>query len=48
VQNVLVHRRDEESLLNPTSTDITLPNPVPTGTIVVVDDDDETDWRDLV
>jgi hypothetical protein len=48
VQNVLVHRRDEESLLNPTSTDITLPNPVPTGTIVVVEDDDETDWRDLV
>ncbi|MEN9752734.1 MAG: hypothetical protein RL670_425 [Actinomycetota bacterium] len=48
VHNVLAHRRDEEALLNPTSAGITMPPPVPTGTIVVVDDDEETDWRDLV
>jgi hypothetical protein len=27
---------------------ITLPNAVPSGTIVVAEDDDEIDWRDLV
>jgi hypothetical protein len=48
VHNVLVHRRDEEALLSPATGDLSLPLPVPTGTIVVVDDDEETDWRDLV
>jgi hypothetical protein len=48
VSNVLAHRRDEEALLSPTTGSLTLPEPVPTGTIVVVDDDEETDWRDLV
>ncbi len=48
VNNVLPHRRDEEALLSPTTSDISLPAPVPTGTIVVVDDDEEADWRDLV
>ena len=49
VQNVLVHRRDEEALITPQTTEsITLPNPVPSGTIVVVDDEEEGDWRDKV
>jgi hypothetical protein len=30
-----------------TTENITLPSPVPTGSIVAVDDD-EADWRDLV
>jgi len=48
VTNVLSQRRDEEALLMPNTTgNITLPNPVPTGTITVIDDDD-VDWRDLV
>ncbi len=48
VRNVLAHRRDEESYLGPTTTEsITLPDAVPSGTIVAVDDDD-VDWRDLV
>ena len=46
--NVLAKRRDEEALIMPATTDnFTLPNPVPTGTITVIDDD-EIDWRDLV
>jgi len=46
--NVLSNRRDEEALIMPATTDgFTLPNPVPTGTITVIDDDD-VDWRDLV
>ena len=49
VQNVLVHRRDEEALITPQTTEsITLPNPVPSGTIVVLDDEEEGDWRDKV
>ena len=48
VTTVLSQRRDEEALLMPNTTgNITLPNPVPTGTITVIDDDD-VDWRDLV
>ena len=47
--NVLSNRRDEAALIMPTTTDnFTLPTPVPTGTITVVDDDDEIDWRDLI
>jgi len=48
VETVLAHRRDEAALLTPTTEAITLPSPVPTGTIVVAEDDDEIDWRDLV
>jgi hypothetical protein len=48
VQNVLSKRPDEEALIMPDTTDTyTLPTPVPTGTITVIDDD-EVDWRDLV
>jgi hypothetical protein len=48
VTNVLSKRRDEEALIMPNTTgNITLPSPVPTGTITVIDDDD-VDWRDLV
>ena len=48
VDNVLVHRRDEEAYLSPTTEAISLPTGVPSGTIVVAEDDDEADWRDLV
>ena len=48
VETVLAHRRDEAALLSPATGTITMPNPVPTGTIVVAEDDDEADWRDLV
>jgi hypothetical protein len=48
VHNVLAHRRDEEALLSPSTSDISLPMPVPTGTIVVAEDEEEADWRDLV
>ncbi|MFM5968103.1 MAG: DUF4032 domain-containing protein [Micrococcales bacterium] len=48
VRNVLVHRRDEEAYLGATTTEaITLPDAVPSGTIIAIDDE-ETDWRDLV
>jgi len=48
IVNVLAKRRDEEALIMPNATDdFTLPTPVPTGTITVIDDD-EIDWRDLV
>jgi hypothetical protein len=48
VTNVLSKHRDEEALIMPNTTgSINLPDPVPTGTITVIDDD-ETDWRDLV
>ncbi|MEY4742964.1 MAG: hypothetical protein RIR34_303 [Actinomycetota bacterium] len=48
VMNVLSKRPDEEALIMPDTTDsYTLPTPVPTGTITVIDDDD-IDWRDLV
>ncbi len=48
VETVLAHRRDEAALLSPATGTITMPHPVPTGTIVVAEDDDEADWRDLV
>ncbi len=48
VTNVLSNHRDEEALIMPNTTgSINLPDPVPTGTITVIDDD-EIDWRDLV
>jgi hypothetical protein len=48
IDNVLVNRRDEEAYLSPPTEAITMPNAVPSGTIVVSEDDDEIDWRDLV
>ena len=48
IHNVLSNRRDEAALIMPATTEgFTLPTPVPTGTITVIDDD-EVDWRDLV
>ncbi len=47
VTNVLSHRRDEQTYLNQTTESIVLPEAVPTGTIIAIDDED-TDWRDLV
>lgn len=47
VAEVLSVRRDEEALIGPTTELITLNEPVPSGTIVV-DEDDEGDWRDKV
>jgi hypothetical protein len=48
IENVLVNRREEEAYLSPMTEAITLPNAVPSGTIVVAEDDEEIDWRDLV
>jgi hypothetical protein len=48
INNVLVNRRDEATYLSPPTELITLPHAVPSGTIVVAEDDDEVDWRDLV
>jgi hypothetical protein len=48
INTVLVHRRDEESLIAPETGNITLPNAIPSGTITVADEDGEVDWRDLV
>ena len=48
IENVLVNRREEEAYLSPMTEAITLPNAVPSGTIVVAEDDEEVDWRDLV
>lgn len=51
VSEVLANRRDEAAYLGTTSIteNITLPEPVPTGLIQVLDDDDEEgDWRDRV
>ncbi|MFM5951726.1 MAG: DUF4032 domain-containing protein, partial [Micrococcales bacterium] len=48
VKDVLVHRRDEEALISPTSGSISLPDPVPSGVIQVEEDDEDADWRDLV
>ena len=47
VTEVLSARRDEEALIGATTELITLSEPVPSGTIVV-DEDDEGDWRDKV
>jgi hypothetical protein len=48
VKNVLVHRRDEEALITPTTGSITMPSPVKSGVIQVEEDDEDADWRDLV
>jgi hypothetical protein len=48
INNVLANRREEATYLSPPTELITLPNAIPSGTIVVAEDDDEVDWRDLV
>ncbi len=49
VSDILANRRDEEALISSlTSESIALAEPVPTGLIVVADDDEEGDWRDKV
>ncbi len=48
VKNVLIHRRDEEALISPTTGSITMPSPVKSGVIQVEEDDEDADWRDLV
>jgi hypothetical protein len=47
VNEVLASRRDEEALIAPTTESITFADPIPSGTIVV-DEDEEGDWRDKV
>ena len=49
VANILSKRRDESALIDSTTTEsITLAEAVPSGTIVVDEDDEEGDWRDRV
>jgi hypothetical protein len=50
VTEVLANRRDEEALLGemPTTEAITLSDPIPSGLIVVSEDDEDGDWRDKV
>ena len=48
INNVLIHRRDEEALIAPTTGAITLPDAIPSGTITVANEDGDVDWRDLV
>lgn len=49
VSDILANRRDEEALISGITTEsIMLAEPVPTGLIVVEDDDEEGDWRDKV
>ena len=49
VSDILANRRDEEALIGTLTTEsISLADPVPTGLIVVADDDEEGDWRDKV
>ena len=50
ISNVLAHRRDESAVLNGNlaTESIELADSVPTGLIVVADDDDGGDWRDKV
>ena len=48
INNVLANRREEATYLSPPTELITLPTAIPSGTIVVAEDDDEVDWRDLV
>ncbi len=49
VAEVLSKRRDEEALIgSPTTENITLAEAIPSGLIVVAEDDEEGDWRDRV
>ena len=48
INNVLAQRRDEATYLSPPTELITLPHAIPSGTIVVAEDDEGADWRDLV
>ena len=49
IKNVLIQHRDEEALIGGLSTDtVMLAEAVPSGLIVVAEDDEEGDWRDKV
>lgn len=48
IQTILINRRDEEALIASTTEAISLPDAIPSGTILVDDDDDGGDWRDKV
>jgi hypothetical protein len=50
ISDVLAERRDESSLLSgsPMTDTIMLAESIPTGLIVVSDDDETGDWRDKV
>jgi hypothetical protein len=49
VNEILISRRDEEAMIgSPTTESITLAEPIPSGLIVVADDDEDGDWRDKV
>ncbi|WP_296630421.1 DUF4032 domain-containing protein [Rhodoluna sp.] len=48
INDILRFRREEEAYLSPPTESITLPTAIPSGTIVVAEDDEEADWRDLV
>ena len=48
VAEILSKRRDEEALIATTTESITLAEAVPSGLIVVEDDDESSDWRDRV
>ncbi len=47
INEILAPRRDEEALISPTTESFTLAEPIPSGTIVV-DEDEAGDWRDKV
>ena len=46
INDVLRHRRDEATIMGPPTETMSLP--VVTGAMLLPDDDEEIDWRDLV
>lgn len=48
IQTILINRRDEEALITSTTESISLPDAIPSGTIIVDEDDEGGDWRDKV
>ena len=48
IQTILINRRDEEALITSTTESISLPEAIPSGTIIVDEDDEGGDWRDKV
>ena len=48
ISNVLSKRRDEEAFISANTESVTLAEAIPSGLIVVADDDEEGDWRDKV
>ena len=47
IDGVLRHRRDEATIMGPPTETMGLPL-ISTGSVDVVDEDDDVDWRDLV